>query len=33
MPLRPSDNLNFVAVKQTAAAVGLTPEELTAAVR
>ena len=33
LPLRPSDNLSHVAVKQIAAAMGLTPEQLTAAVR
>lgn len=33
LPLRPGDNLSFVAMKQIAAAMGLTPEELTAAVR
>lgn len=33
LPLRPSDNLSYVAVKQIAAAMGLTPEQLTAAVR
>lgn len=33
LPLRPSDNLSFIAVKQIAGAMGLTPEELTAAVR
>lgn len=33
LPLRPGDNLSFVAVKQIAGAMGLTPEALTAAVR
>jgi predicted RNA binding protein YcfA (HicA-like mRNA interferase family) len=33
LPLRPGDNLSFIAVKQIAAAMGLTPEELTTAVR
>jgi len=33
LPLRPGDNLSFVAVKQIAAAMALTPAELTAAVR
>ncbi len=33
LPLRPGDNLSFIAVKQIAAALGLTPEQLTAAVR
>ena len=33
LPLRPGDNLSFVAVKQIAAAMGLTHEELSAAVR
>jgi len=33
LPLRPSDQLSFVAVKQIAGALGMTPEELTAAVR
>ena len=33
LPLRPSDNLSYPAVKQIAAAMGLTPEQLTAAVR
>ena len=33
LPLRPGDNLSFVALKQIAAALGKTPEELTAAVR
>ena len=33
LPLRPGDNLSFLAVKQIAAATGMTPEELTAAVR
>ncbi len=33
LPLRPGDNLSFVAVKQIAAAMELTPEQLTAAVR
>jgi predicted RNA binding protein YcfA (HicA-like mRNA interferase family) len=33
LPLRPSGNLSFVAVKQIAGAMGLTPEELTEAVR
>jgi predicted RNA binding protein YcfA (HicA-like mRNA interferase family) len=33
LPLQPSANLSFVAVKQIAAALGLTLEELTAAVR
>lgn len=33
LPLRPGDNLSFVAVKQIAAAMGLTPEDLTAAIR
>jgi predicted RNA binding protein YcfA (HicA-like mRNA interferase family) len=28
LPLRPSDNLSYVAVKQIAAAVGMQPEEL-----
>ena len=32
LPLRPGDNLSFVALKQIAAAMGLTPEQLTAAV-
>jgi predicted RNA binding protein YcfA (HicA-like mRNA interferase family) len=33
LPLRPGDDLSFVAVEQIAGAVELTPEELTAAVR
>jgi len=33
LPLRPSAPLSFVAVKQIAAALELTPEQLTAAVR
>ncbi len=33
LPLRPSDNLSHVAVKQIAAAIGMTPEQLTAAIR
>jgi predicted RNA binding protein YcfA (HicA-like mRNA interferase family) len=33
LPLRPSENLSYIAVKQIAAAMGLTPEELTTAVR
>jgi len=33
LPLRPGANLSFVAVKQIAAAMGLTPEELTTAIR
>lgn len=33
LPLRPNDNLSYPAVKQIAAALGLTPEELTMAVR
>jgi predicted RNA binding protein YcfA (HicA-like mRNA interferase family) len=33
LPLRPSDQLSYVAVKQIAAAMGLTPERLVAAVR
>lgn len=32
LPLRPGDNLSYPAVKQIAAAMGLTPEQLTAAV-
>ena len=32
LPLRPGDNLSFPAVKQIAAALGMTPGELTAAV-
>jgi predicted RNA binding protein YcfA (HicA-like mRNA interferase family) len=32
LPLRPSDNLSHVAVKQIAGALGMTPEQLTAAV-
>jgi predicted RNA binding protein YcfA (HicA-like mRNA interferase family) len=28
LPLRPSDNLSYVAVKQIAAALGMEPEEL-----
>jgi predicted RNA binding protein YcfA (HicA-like mRNA interferase family) len=28
LPLRPSDNLSYVAVKQIAAALGMQPEEL-----
>jgi predicted RNA binding protein YcfA (HicA-like mRNA interferase family) len=32
LPLRPNDNLSYVAVKQIAAALGMTPEQLTAAV-
>ena len=33
LPLRPGDQLSFVAVKQIAGALGMTPEELTMAVR
>ncbi len=33
LPLRPGDPLSFVAVKQIAAALAITPEELTVAVR
>ncbi len=33
LPLRPSDNLSHVAVKQIAAAMGMTPEQLTVAIR
>jgi hypothetical protein len=33
LPLRPSDHLSFIAVKQIAGAMGLTPEQLTTAVR
>jgi predicted RNA binding protein YcfA (HicA-like mRNA interferase family) len=33
LPLRPSDNLSHVAVKQIAVAMGLTPEQLISAVR
>jgi predicted RNA binding protein YcfA (HicA-like mRNA interferase family) len=33
LPLRPGDQLSFVAVKQIAGALGITPEELTTAVR
>jgi len=33
LPLRPSGNLSHPAVKQIAAAMGLTPEQLTAAAR
>jgi hypothetical protein len=28
LPLRPGDNLSYVAIKQIAAALGMTPEEL-----
>jgi predicted RNA binding protein YcfA (HicA-like mRNA interferase family) len=28
LPLRPSDNLSYVAVKQIASALGMTPEDL-----
>ena len=33
LPLRPSDNLSYVAVKQIAAALGMQPEELIRAAR
>ncbi|HLG70876.1 MAG TPA: type II toxin-antitoxin system HicA family toxin [Dehalococcoidia bacterium] len=33
LPLRPGDQLSFVAVKQIAVALGITPEELSTAVR
>ncbi|HLZ22862.1 MAG TPA: type II toxin-antitoxin system HicA family toxin [Ktedonobacterales bacterium] len=33
LPLRPGDQLSFVAVKQIAGALRMTPEDLTAAVR
>lgn len=33
LPLRPGDNLSYVAVKQIAAAMGMTPEQLIAAAR
>lgn len=33
LPLRPSENLSYVAVKQIAGAMGLSLEQLTAAVR
>jgi predicted RNA binding protein YcfA (HicA-like mRNA interferase family) len=33
LPLRPGDQLSFVAVKQIAGALGMTPEQLTTAVR
>jgi predicted RNA binding protein YcfA (HicA-like mRNA interferase family) len=33
LPLRPDDNLSFVAVKQIATAMGMTPEQLTTAAR
>ncbi|MEK7216625.1 MAG: hypothetical protein AAB289_13625 [Chloroflexota bacterium] len=33
LPLRPGDNLSFVAVKQIAAAMQMTPDQLVAAVR
>ena len=33
LPLRPGDNLSFVAIKQIARAMGLTPDQLTAAVK
>ncbi|MCX6021550.1 MAG: hypothetical protein NTZ05_07435 [Chloroflexi bacterium] len=32
LPLRPGDNLSYLALKQIAAAMGVTPEQLTAAV-
>ena len=33
LPLRPGDNLSHVALKQIAAAMRMTPEQLTAALR
>jgi predicted RNA binding protein YcfA (HicA-like mRNA interferase family) len=33
LPLRPGDQLSFVAVKQIAGTLGMSPEELTTAVR
>jgi predicted RNA binding protein YcfA (HicA-like mRNA interferase family) len=33
LPLRPGDNLSFLALKQIAAAMGMTPEQLTALAR
>ena len=33
LPLRPTDNLSYVAVKQIAAALGIEPEELVRQVR
>jgi predicted RNA binding protein YcfA (HicA-like mRNA interferase family) len=33
LPLRPADQLSFVAVKQIAGALGMTSEELTTAIR
>lgn len=33
LPLRPADNLSHVALKQIAAAMGLTPSQLLAALR
>lgn len=33
LPLRPGDNLSFPALKQIAAAMNMTPEDLTAKVR
>ncbi|MSQ27425.1 MAG: hypothetical protein EXR51_04715 [Dehalococcoidia bacterium] len=33
LPLRPGDNLTFVALKQIAAALQMTPEQLVTAVR
>ncbi len=33
LPLRPADNLSYVALKQIAAAMGVTPEELAEQVK